>query len=88
MLWLWLILGLNPGMTNIESLLNNTVAPNVSLQRSTSVVSDAQLSPGFTQPMMQPQQQNSNQRTPFSPQPNQGMDILLVEKKGSKMDIH
>ncbi|XP_055711682.1 nuclear receptor coactivator 2 isoform X6 [Phlebotomus papatasi] len=63
---------LNPGMTNIESLLNNTVAPNVSLQRSTSVVSDAQLSPGFTQPMMQPQQQNSNQRTPFSPQPNQG----------------
>ncbi|XP_055684535.1 nuclear receptor coactivator 2 isoform X3 [Lutzomyia longipalpis] len=63
---------LNPGMTNIESLLNNTVAPNVSLQRSTSVVSDAQLSPGFTQPMMQQQQQGSTQRTPFSPQPNQG----------------
>ncbi|XP_059617305.1 nuclear receptor coactivator 2 isoform X2 [Phlebotomus argentipes] len=63
---------LNPGMTNIESLLNNTVAPNVSLQRSTSVVSDAQLSPGFSQPMMQAQQQNSTQRTPFSPQPNQG----------------
>ncbi|XP_063983447.1 nuclear receptor coactivator 2 isoform X9 [Diachasmimorpha longicaudata] len=33
------------GIHNIDSLLNNTVAPNVSLQRSS--VSDSQMSPGY-----------------------------------------
>lgn len=35
------------GLQNIDSLLNNTVAPNVSLQRSASVP-DSQLSPSYT----------------------------------------
>lgn len=55
-------------MSNIESLLNNTVAPNVSLQRSTTIGNDPQLSPGYSQTMMQ-QQLSPNQRgTAFSPQ--------------------
>ncbi|XP_022919000.1 nuclear receptor coactivator 2 isoform X2 [Onthophagus taurus] len=37
---------MKPGMQNIDSLLNNTVAPNVSLQRSNSVT-DSQLSPPY-----------------------------------------
>jgi nuclear receptor coactivator 2 len=59
-------------MQNIESLLNNTVAPNVALTRSGMVVPDSQLSPNFTQNLMQ-QQLSPNQRSggPFSPQPNQ-----------------
>lgn len=57
------------GITNYESLLNN-VPPNVSLQRSNNVVPDSQLSPGFTQSMMQ---LSPNQpRAQFSPQPNAG----------------
>lgn len=34
------------GLQNIDNLLNHTVAPNVTLQRSSSVP-DSQLSPGF-----------------------------------------
>ncbi|XP_043475464.1 nuclear receptor coactivator 2 isoform X4 [Leptopilina heterotoma] len=36
---------INTGIHNIDSLLNNTVAPNVSLQRSS--VTDSQVSPGY-----------------------------------------
>nr|CAD7201175.1 unnamed protein product [Timema douglasi] len=39
------------GIQNIDSLLNNTVAPNVSLQRSSSVP-DSQLSPGYNTQMI------------------------------------
>lgn len=64
------------GISNYESLLNN-VPPNVSLQRSTNVVPDSQLSPGFTQNMIQ-QQLSPNQRAPFSPQPNTGIIIIII----------
>lgn len=60
---------LNAGMSNYE-LLNN-VPPNVSLQRSTNVAAESQLSPGFSPNLMQ-QQLSPNQRAPFSPQSNQG----------------
>lgn len=53
-------------MQNIESLINNTVAPNVSLQRSTnSLPSDAQQ---FSQNMLQQQLSPNQQRPQFSPQ--------------------
>lgn len=53
--------GLNPGLADIGSLINNTVAPNVSLQRNNSVVRETQRSPGF----------NSNAFQQMSPgQPN------------------
>ncbi|KAL9705690.1 hypothetical protein quinque_009208 [Culex quinquefasciatus] len=61
-------LGLTPGMQNIESLLNNTVAPNVSLTRANSVVPDSQLSPGFSPSQLMQQQLSPNQRTQLSPQ--------------------
>lgn len=56
---------ISPGIQNIDSLLNNTVAPNVSLQRSSSVP-ESQLSPNFGggQQSRQPQQQ---QQQPYSP---------------------
>lgn len=63
------------GISNYESLLNN-VPPNVSLQRSTNVVADSQLSPSYTQSMMQQQQQQhspSQRGAPFSPQPSTGL---------------
>ncbi|XP_020713485.1 uncharacterized protein LOC101453682 isoform X4 [Ceratitis capitata] len=64
---------LNPNINNIGSLLNNTVAPNVALSR-TNLPSDSQLSPSFTQSLLQQQQQLSpNQRNAsFSPQSNPG----------------
>lgn len=52
--------------------MNNTVAPNVTLSSRGAVVPDSQLSPNFTQSLMQqlsPNQQRGN--TPFSPQANQ-----------------
>lgn len=55
-------------MQNIESLLNNTVAPNVSLTRANSVVPDSQLSPGFSSSQLMQQQLSPNQRTQLSPQ--------------------
>lgn len=66
----WNFPDLNSGMSNYE-LLNN-VPPNVSLQRSTNVVSDTQLSPGFSPNLLQ-QQLSPNQRAPFSPQSNQSI---------------
>lgn len=52
--------------------MNNSVAPNVTLTSRGSVVPDSQLSPNFTQSLMQqlsPSQQRGN--APFSPQTNQ-----------------
>lgn len=66
------MIDLNPGMSNYE-LLNN-VPPNVSLQRSTNVAPESQLSPGFSPNLMQ-QQLSPNQRAPFSPQSNQGNTV-------------
>lgn len=57
-------------MSNIGSLLNNTVAPNVSLTRSG--LPDSQLSPGFPQSLMQQQLSPGQRGAPFSPQQNQG----------------
>lgn len=61
---------MSSGMSNYE-LLNN-VPPNVSLQRSSNVVPDTQLSPGFSPNLLQ-QQLSPNQRAPFSPQSNQSI---------------
>ncbi|KAF6215562.1 hypothetical protein GE061_010318 [Apolygus lucorum] len=77
------------GIHNIDSLMNNTVAPNVSLQRSASVP-DSQLSPvgsysgsGSSTPNMigsGSSQISPGQRQPFSPQPfspvNGGMNTF------------
>lgn len=57
---------LNTGLQNIDSLLNHTVAPNVTLQRSSSVP-DSQLSPGYGNAMMNINNGNQNQRQPYSP---------------------
>lgn len=54
--------------------MNTTVAPNVSLSR-TNLPSDAQLSPNFAQTLMQ-QQLSPGLSTPYSPQPNQGLNPL------------
>lgn len=69
-----LFLGLaNSGTQSMDSLLNNSVAPNVTLTSRGSVVPpDSQLSPNYSQSLMQqlsPNQQRGN--TPFSPQANQ-----------------
>ncbi|CAH1183759.1 unnamed protein product [Phaedon cochleariae] len=48
-------------MQNIDSLLNNAVAPNVTLQRSASV-GESQLSPGYGQPA-----RVGGQQPPYSP---------------------
>nr|AYI50060.1 steroid receptor co-activator [Monochamus saltuarius] len=56
---------MNASMQNIESLLNNTVAPNVSLQRSASVP-EPQLSPGYGGQLNQQNQRVGNQQ-PYSP---------------------
>lgn len=70
-LQLLFILVPNVGISSYESLLNN-VPPNVSLQRSSSVVNDSQLSPGFNQNMIQQQLSPSPRGAPFSPQSNPG----------------
>lgn len=57
---------ISPGLQNIDSLLNNTVAPNVSLQRSSSVP-ESQLSPNFGQQIGQQNQRLSGQQQPYSP---------------------
>lgn len=57
---------LQPGIHNIDSLLNNTVAPNVSLQRSTSAP-ESQLSPNYVQQINQQNQRLNNQPQPYSP---------------------
>lgn len=62
--------GLNPGMSDISSLINNSVAPNVSLQRNNSVgARQAQLSPGFNANAFQQMSPGQTNRTgaPFSP---------------------
>ncbi|KAJ9600431.1 hypothetical protein L9F63_009287, partial [Diploptera punctata] len=53
---------------NIDSLLNNTVAPNVALQRSSSVP-DSQLSPNYGSQMLNSSsaQISPGQRQPYSP---------------------
>jgi nuclear receptor coactivator 2 len=56
---------MTPGLQNIDNLLNNTVAPNVSLQRSASVP-ESQLSPNYGGQITQPNQRLSNQQ-PYSP---------------------
>lgn len=64
----------NSGLTDINSLINNTVAPNVSLQRNSSVVRETQLSPGFNpnafqqmSPGQQQQSRGAGGGPPFSP---------------------
>lgn len=57
---------INSGLQNIDSLLNNTVAPNVSLQRSSSVP-ESQLSPNFGGQIGQQNQRLSGQQQPYSP---------------------
>lgn len=60
--------GLNPGLADIGSLINNAVAPNVSLQRSNSAVRDSQLSPGFNANAFQQMSPGQNRAgPPFSP---------------------
>ncbi|XP_044727109.1 nuclear receptor coactivator 2 isoform X3 [Chrysoperla carnea] len=54
------------GIANIDSLLNNTVAPNVSLQRSSNVPPDSQLSPGYNMPVTAAGGQRLQQQ-PYSP---------------------
>ncbi|XP_068904525.1 nuclear receptor coactivator 1 isoform X6 [Tenebrio molitor] len=54
----------NPGLQNIDSLLN-TVAPNVSLQRSASLP-ESQLSPNYGGQLNQQNQRINNQQ-PYSP---------------------
>lgn len=54
----------NPGIQNIDSLINNTVAPNVSLQRSSSMP-ESQLSPGYQ--VNQANQRLSQNQQPYSP---------------------
>jgi len=77
---------LNPGLSNIESLLNNTVAPNVSLQRSTNVVPDSQLSTTSSFPPNLIQQQLSpNHRPPFSPQQNQYPQSTFNASTGQRL---
>lgn len=56
---------LNSGLQNIDSLLNNTVAPNVSLQRSASLP-ESQLSPNFGGQLNQPNQRINSQQS-YSP---------------------
>lgn len=56
---------INSGLQNIDSLLNNTVAPNVSLQRSSSVP-ESQLSPNYGNQIAQSNQRLNNQQ-PYSP---------------------
>lgn len=58
---------MNSGLQNIDTLLNNTVAPNVSLQRSASLP-ESQLSPGYGGQLQQTNQRlNSQQYSPLSP---------------------
>lgn len=56
---------INSGLQNIDSLLNNTVAPNVSLQRSASLP-ESQLSPNYGGQLNQ-QNQRLNSQQPYSP---------------------
>ncbi|XP_063902994.1 nuclear receptor coactivator 1 isoform X4 [Zophobas morio] len=56
---------INSGLQNIDSLLNNTVAPNVSLQRSASLP-ESQLSPNYGSQLSQ-QNQRLNSQQPYSP---------------------
>lgn len=70
------ILGLpQTGAQSIDSLLNNTVAPNVTLTSRGKMVPDSQqLSPNFTQSLMHQQlspNQQRNNNAPFSSQTNQ-----------------
>lgn len=63
-------LGVSQGVQSIDALINNSIAPNVSLTRSTNsnaLPTDSQLSPGFPNQMLQ-QQLSPNQRASFSPQ--------------------
>ncbi|KAL7030722.1 hypothetical protein ACKWTF_006763 [Chironomus riparius] len=65
----------NTGVQSIDSLLNNTVAPNVTLTSRGKMVPDSQLSPNFPQSLMHqqlsPNQQRTNNIVPFSSQANQ-----------------
>lgn len=65
--------GLSPGLADMSSLINNTVAPNVSLQRNNSAVRETQLSPGFNSSAFQQMSPGQNRPSgvsggpPFSP---------------------
>lgn len=65
---------LSTGMSNYDML--NNVPPNVSLQRSSNVAPESQLSPGYAASLMQ-QQLSPNQRAPFSPQSNPGYQPFM-----------
>ncbi|XP_018329075.1 nuclear receptor coactivator 1 isoform X3 [Agrilus planipennis] len=54
------------GLQNIDTLLNNTVAPNVSLQRSNSVP-ESQLSPTYSGQLSQTPNQRITNQQPYSP---------------------
>ncbi|KAL1513434.1 hypothetical protein ABEB36_002845 [Hypothenemus hampei] len=55
---------------NIDSLLNNTVAPNVTLQRSNSIP-ESQLSPNYSNQMQGSNSMNQSNQRGVVPQPNQ-----------------
>ncbi|KAG5683496.1 hypothetical protein PVAND_012773 [Polypedilum vanderplanki] len=64
----------NTGVQSIDSLLNNSVAPNVTLTSRGKMVPDSQLSPNFPQSLMHQQLSPNQQRTnnvSFSSQANQ-----------------
>ncbi|XP_050340124.1 nuclear receptor coactivator 2 isoform X9 [Bactrocera neohumeralis] len=78
---------LNPNINNIGSLLNNTVAPNVALSR-TNLPPDSQLSPNFSQSLLQQQQLSPGQRNaPFSPQTNAGY-APQYSQSGQRLSPH
>jgi hypothetical protein len=68
----------NTGVQSIDSLMNNTVAPNVTLTSRGKMVPDSQLSPNFPQSLMHqqlsPNQQRTNNIVSFSSQTNQSMN--------------
>lgn len=57
---------------NINALINNSIAPNVALTRSTNSnsLSDAQLSPGFSPNLMQQQLSPGQRNTPLNLPPS------------------
>lgn len=66
------VLGMNPDISNIGSLLNNSVAPNVTLKRSTG--SDSPLSPDYINNLVH------HQRSPSFHGKNVGQQIYLKYK--------
>lgn len=71
------------GVQSIDSLLNNTVAPNVTLTSRSSAAPDSQLSPNFSQSLMQQQLSPSHPRgnAPFGTQSNQSETLYHISNK-------